>query len=546
MREVIEVLLVSAALIFLTFILVFAITPNLTFEFTFSEATLSFNGDKVVETLVFYPNKFYHTLYRNFIIPVKVSSNCYKNCILIERVECSDGIPYAYGEVVRTYTNSTTYYTNIYSHIEKNEYGCTFGNIEGFSPNKRYWIRGYYKLVPKKVFEYEGKYYIKFVAYSGYNHPTLVVGKNFFINGNVTYKKIYFSNDDVIIYVPISSDKIPPTASIEKISSLDFSAALFNFKTLFPFLPILWFFIVWYFFGKEKTKKFWVPPALTDYPKKRKGWEVAAFFNPPFMVIDKNFFASILLELKMKNIIDLKSDKKNVKIKILKKKGEDEVETTFIEFLRELKKIVKNEDGYFDINKAIEKVQTPSSIKSRYRILETWKKLNKVLKSKSKEYIDSSGEGVFIIPYIIYFVSLYFINVLSLGFIEYYSMGVALFLLFYSRYRGILCRFKKNYYEEFVKWQAFKNFLKKFSLMRRYPPEALVMWDEYLIYATALGVGEKVLNKFKEIRVIDKKKYRGCISVFRVSSHIYPVFSSGPGGGGLGGGGIGGGGGGGR
>ena len=51
---------------------------------------------------------------------------------------------------------------------------------------------------------------------------SLVVGKNFFINGNATYKKIYFSNENVIIYVPISNDKIPPAVPVEKINSLDF------------------------------------------------------------------------------------------------------------------------------------------------------------------------------------------------------------------------------------------------------------------------------------------------------------------------------------
>ncbi|MDP1551697.1 MAG: DUF2207 domain-containing protein, partial [Methanobacteriaceae archaeon] len=38
----------------------------------------------------------------------------------------------------------------------------------------------------------------------------------------------------------------------------------------------------------------------------------------------------------------------------------------------------------------------------------------------------------------------------------------------------------------------FKRFIKDFSLIKEYPPESVAVWNQYLVYATALGVADKV------------------------------------------------------
>lgn len=43
-----------------------------------------------------------------------------------------------------------------------------------------------------------------------------------------------------------------------------------------------------------------------------------------------------------------------------------------------------------------------------------------------------------------------------------------------------------------AKWEAFKKYLQDFSLIKEYPPESVVVWNKYLVYATALGVADKV------------------------------------------------------
>jgi uncharacterized membrane protein len=48
-----------------------------------------------------------------------------------------------------------------------------------------------------------------------------------------------------------------------------------------------------------------------------------------------------------------------------------------------------------------------------------------------------------------------------------------------------------------AKWNAFKKYLQDFSQIKEYPPESVVLWNKYLVYATALGVADKVQKSMK-------------------------------------------------
>jgi uncharacterized membrane protein len=50
-----------------------------------------------------------------------------------------------------------------------------------------------------------------------------------------------------------------------------------------------------------------------------------------------------------------------------------------------------------------------------------------------------------------------------------------------------------TYGEEYdAKWHNFKKYIQDFSLIKEYPPESVKIWNKYLVYATALGVADKV------------------------------------------------------
>ena len=57
--------------------------------------------------------------------------------------------------------------------------------------------------------------------------------------------------------------------------------------------------------------------------------------------------------------------------------------------------------------------------------------------------------------------------------------------------------------EDYVRWVAFKRFLEDFSSFDDYPIPSLVIWEHYLVYATAFGIADKVE---KQLRIKFKKE----------------------------------------
>jgi uncharacterized membrane protein len=58
-----------------------------------------------------------------------------------------------------------------------------------------------------------------------------------------------------------------------------------------------------------------------------------------------------------------------------------------------------------------------------------------------------------------------------------------------------------TYGEEYdAKWHNFKKYIKDFSLIKEYPPDSIVIWNKYLVYATALGAADAV-KKAMELNV---------------------------------------------
>lgn len=53
--------------------------------------------------------------------------------------------------------------------------------------------------------------------------------------------------------------------------------------------------------------------------------------------------------------------------------------------------------------------------------------------------------------------------------------------------------------DEGEKWRGLKRFMQNFSTMeRKYIPE-VVLWEQYLVYATAFGMTEQVIKQLKQV-----------------------------------------------
>jgi uncharacterized membrane protein len=174
--------------------------------------------------------------------------------------------------------------------------------------------------------------------------------------------------------------------------------------------------------------------------------------------------------------------------------------------------------------------------------------LNKDLKEKGKKYFQTNLAILGLLAFIFFTVAFGQLIFASPVIITVYFFTIFLTLIFFSG--AILIRFKGNYYVEYQKWKAFKRYLKNSFSIKTATHKTLVIWKEYLIYATALGVPERVIKELKHHKIINAHQQHIYTSILVNNSGFASVYASsggaGGGFGGAGGGGVGGGGGGGR
>ena len=107
-------------------------------------------------------------------------------------------------------------------------------------------------------------------------------------------------------------------------------------------------------------------------------------------------------------------------------------------------------------------------------------------------------------------------------------------------------RFKKDVYKEVLLWRAFARLLGDYSLIKKYAPQDILMWGNWLVYATALGKADNVIKAMKEFNIqipnIDYNSYYYIYpaAIYSTASIRYSTLSS-PSGSWSGGGGFGGG-----
>ncbi|MEN3187351.1 MAG: DUF2207 domain-containing protein [Atribacterota bacterium] len=51
----------------------------------------------------------------------------------------------------------------------------------------------------------------------------------------------------------------------------------------------------------------------------------------------------------------------------------------------------------------------------------------------------------------------------------------------------------------FLRWQSFARFLSDYSLLSERPPQSVIIWEKYLIYATALGIAQEVMKNLEKL-----------------------------------------------
>ncbi len=511
-------------------------------EFNFYRSEITVNENQITERLYFTPDEDYHTLFRTFVDPIYVNS-AEGNSITIEEVKCSDGVPYVYASNGFFGFSSGSPKPDVSNEYTlDNEYGCNFGSEYGFFPGNDYWIESTFTLNAENLFNVNGKNYIKFVAYSSDDHVSLSES-NLIINGDAQRDSTYTPDDNVVIYIPYENVE---GKSIITLNHFDYDHSYWKYIISFilALIPALALYICWRLFGKENMEPD-IPEELSNYPSKRKGWEVAAYFNPPFNQIDKNFLSSLMLDLYNRKIIDIKTEKKMFSercyLKVLTPNSTlDSVEKNFIEtikFLASDQKYVK--EGYVDIKEAASSGSFKSQVQKRY------KDLKSIVEQKGKNYL-SSTKGILIYGMIMFALFCIGSSFSAFGILISSFSGLMIVIILSST-SSLLTKYKDNYYEEYKRWQGFKKYLSHAPSLKMHKSAGVVLWGEYLVYAAAFGIAEKVIKELKAQGLISDKQAMAYITTAHASTSFAAATGySSSGHGGAGGGGVGGGGGGGR
>ena len=222
-------------------------------------------------------------------------------------------------------------------------------------------------------------------------------------------------------------------------------------------------------------------------------------------------FSATLLHLSLKKYIEFEinpENKNNITIKILKKEAED-LERSEEEVLQYVVEAAKTQDKITikELEKYMKRYYT-SLISTKDDIEKSTKKEleqngiynEKEAKEKSK-YTTSTFAGIF---------SIGMIAVMLLPFLIQYIYGkvllaglVALILLAIVKsiathqYCKKLNLFTEKGLNEQEMWKGLKKYMEEFSLLDKREVPELIIWEEFLVYATVFGIADKVLKQLK-------------------------------------------------
>jgi len=310
-------------------------------------------------------------------------------------------------------------------------------------------------------------------------------------------------------------------------------------------------------YGREKP--FTVPEYLSFTPNTAlKPWQVNLLFKGDALEFDDNGFYATVLDLhrQKKIVVTEKSGGNGVTVRIVSGESSDPYEQRVLNFLANIA-----DDHVVDTADLETFAETARrSPGYQHRILQYQQSLAALTRNVdttlARQYV-SDGRGLILpliflgaIPCGLAILTIIFapgaayllIPAGILSFIVAVQVGIA--ALFPSTLFGV---WKGDRYREKLEWDAFAHFLSDLALIRQYSPADLSMWGEWLVYGTALGLGDKVEQAMKNLNIslpdVGMPLYSNMPVIFAPIVFYSPP-SSGGGHGGFGGGGSFGGGGG--
>ncbi|MBR9681767.1 MAG: DUF2207 domain-containing protein [Candidatus Altiarchaeota archaeon] len=261
--------------------------------------------------------------------------------------------------------------------------------------------------------------------------------------------------------------------------------------TLFEFGLILWIFLR---LSKEHLTP-GMPEVLHYKPGERKPHEMDFLFGRrPGTKIHSNAVDATLLDLARRGYLKIEKDRLTV---IKTDNRLDDFEKRLILFY--------GESGDLTAMKRQMKAMNSFALAGLSRKMDSFLKPTKWVKSKFKLMYDKKGSKLLWLTIgLSFLVGLLLFLIFSMSYSQFFlfvfaQVLLAILTLVFDNF--VFGRYSLEGITEKRKWGAFRNLLCDTAQMKKYEPEDLSMWGDWLIFATAFGCAEKVLQRMKVKKV---------------------------------------------
>jgi len=268
-------------------------------------------------------------------------------------------------------------------------------------------------------------------------------------------------------------------------------------------------YMIWNRIGKEKD--YVVPRTLSVVPNKdRAAWVVNLVFKSDAADFDEDGFYATLLDLHIKEKIRISTEETEATIEILDDQGLDRYEDRVMDFLSSI--AVNDVVSPQNMNEMAERGKSNSVDASRLGLIQAkYSKLTTSTDEKVAKEFTVNGKKELVMPAALCLMSSLilagaftispnanwvFFKALVYSLIPLLQVIIA--ALFPTTLFGY---WKDDNLREKLQWDAFKAHLSDFSQLDRYGPEDINMWGRWLVYGTALGVGDKVAEAMNMLEV---------------------------------------------
>ena len=301
-----------------------------------------------------------------------------------------------------------------------------------------------------------------------------------------------------------------PTLTIDEVNKIEKGYRSTIRNAWFPWVTILalfglLFILIFWFLGKEPIISY-----QGIYERELPSNDPPDFINA--MVknlagsIDKDGLMAAMMDLYHKNYLELQEMNHRQVIKLKKTEPGDDIspsEGTLMKLFEQFAK--ENVFDFLEVERRLSK--STSDATSFNQLL---KKYENSVKSEimKRQYFSTSGNILAkFLAILMMFISLAVVYVSTRGVTSFLLSSMTMLSAAMWFIGGAILMIRKDFFgrwtkegrEFYLKWTNFGRFLSDFSLLSEYPPESVVVWEKYLIYGTALGVAEKVIDTMKNL-----------------------------------------------